>query len=467
MAKAKATTKKTNVPRRASQGPAEAGISAIAVEGFKSIRTRTEISIKPLTILAGANSSGKSSIMQPLLLMKQTLEAPYDPGALLLDGPHVHFTAVDQMISRSNVKAAANYLWFSVEIADGGMVAIQLLRRARHGLDVVAMTAARPNRPRTTIHLGMSGKELSRALSNSGVVSPDMLARAEDAERVIISRERCFLRSAIKANAFLGYVSSGSPVPTEATMEIGPLHLTDSHVRTLLHVPALRGNPERTYKTTAVGDEFSGPFDPYVASIIHHWQTTRDIRLKQLGAALQKLGLNWKVEAARLDDTRVELRVGRLKQKRTGGVRDLVSIADVGFGVSQCLPVLVALLTARPGQLVYIEEPEIHLHPRAQVALAEILADAANRGVRVVIETHSSLLLTGVQALVAEGALPPERVALHWFSLDKDGATEVRSADLDEAGAFGDWPEDFAEVALEAQARYLDAAEKRLRKAKR
>jgi hypothetical protein len=70
-------------------------------------------------------------------------------------------------------------------------------------------------------------------------------------------------------------------------------------------------------------------------------------------------------------------------------------------------------------------------------------------------------------ALVAEGALPPDRVALHWFSLDQDGATEVRSADLDEAGAFGDWPEDFAEVALDAQARYLDAAEKRLRKAKR
>jgi predicted ATPase len=192
-----------------------------------------------------------------------------------------------------------------------------------------------------------------------------------------------------------------------------------------------------------------------------------DRRLKQLGLALQRLGLNWTIEAFPVDDTRVELRVGRLKQKSTAGARDMVSIADVGFGVRQCLPVLVALLTARPGQLVYIEEPEIHLHPRAQVALAETLADAANRGVRVVIETHSSLLLLGVQALVAEGALPPERVALHWFSLTKDGATEVRSADLDEAGAFGDWPEDFAEVTLDAQARYLDAAEKRLAKAGR
>ncbi len=68
------------------------GITRIAVEGFKSIVKRQEIEIAPLTILAGANSSGKSSIMQPLLMLKQTLEAPYDPGALKIDGPNVKFT---------------------------------------------------------------------------------------------------------------------------------------------------------------------------------------------------------------------------------------------------------------------------------------------------------------------------------------------------------------------------------------
>src|SRR5439155_3144649 len=115
---------------------------------------------------------------------------------------------------------------------------------------------------------------------------------------------------------------------------------------------------------------------------------------------------------------------------------DRVNIADVGIGVSQVLPVATALLVARPGQLVYIEQPELHLHPRAQVELARSLANAANRGVRVVAETHSSLVLLGVQSLVAEGVLPPEKVKLHWFQRNKkDGATEIRSADLDETGA--------------------------------
>src|SRR5260370_17862612 len=76
------------------------GITRITVGGFKSINQEHSIEIRPLTILAGANSSGKSSLMQPLLLLKQTLEATYDPGALLLNGPTVRFTLVSQLLPR-------------------------------------------------------------------------------------------------------------------------------------------------------------------------------------------------------------------------------------------------------------------------------------------------------------------------------------------------------------------------------
>jgi predicted ATPase len=440
--------KKTASARPASPATEPEAISGIAVEGFKSIRKRTEIAFRPLTILAGANSSGKSSILQPALLMKQTLEAPYDPGALLLDGPHVRCTDVGQIFSRFG-EESTDHFSMSIDMLGGQSISVVFQKQTKGGLDVASTTAINLEGVSVTLHRG--------ARKNIGWQG---LRYYYD-----VVRSRCFLGLRLLRRTE-GQKQLAKPIDTDVVP--GTAAQTAAHaLRAILHVPALRGNPERTYKTTAVGEEFAGTFEPYVASIIHHWQATKDIRLKQLGASLEKLGLTWKIEASRLDDTRVELRVGRLKQKTTGGARDLVSIADVGFGVSQCLPVLVALLTARPGQLVYIEEPEIHLHPRAQMALAQVLADAANRGVRVVIETHSALLLLGVQALVAEGALAPELVALHWFSLTRDGATEVRSADLDEAGAFGEWPEDFAEVTLDAQSRYLDAAEKRLAQAKR
>jgi len=73
-------------------------LTKIKVRGFKCFRDETEIEIRPLTILAGANSSGKSSIMQPLLLMKQTLQDVADPGPLKLDGPNVTFSSFDQML---------------------------------------------------------------------------------------------------------------------------------------------------------------------------------------------------------------------------------------------------------------------------------------------------------------------------------------------------------------------------------
>ena len=92
--------------------------------------------------------------------------------------------------------------------------------------------------------------------------------------------------------------------------------------------------------------------------------------------------------------------MGRLPHPRQGGAKDLVSIADVGFGVSQTLPVVVASAPRSQEQLVYIEQPEIHLHPRGQVAMARLLVNAARRGARVVAETHSSLILLAVQTLL-------------------------------------------------------------------
>ena len=206
---------------------------------------------------------------------------------------------------------------------------------------------------------------------------------------------------------------------------------------------------------------FPGTFERYVATVIEGWQSSGDSRLDDLHAMLKELGLAQEVVVERVDDTRIELRVGAMIDAALRQPR-LTSIADVGFGVSQVLPVLVALLVADAGQLVYVEQPELHLHPRAQCVLANLLADTARRGVRLIVETHSALLLLSVRTLVADGKLDPGLVKLHWFSLNReDGSTAVSSADLDQDGAYGDWPEDFGDVELAAEGMYLDAVEQR------
>jgi hypothetical protein len=367
------------------------GITNISITGYKSLESECNIEVRPLTILAGANSSGKSSVIQPLLLLKQTLEATYDPGALKLDGPNVKFTSASQFFSRIQGKTGGDR--FSIKLTiDGGLSLTNIYGRSSDGvLEILESTVKKEE-------------------SVSNLFSPSLFAPP---------------------------------------------------IRRLIHVPGFRGNPERNYKLTGISSAFPGTFEIYTASIINHWQKTDNPRLIELWKAMETLELTSKVVAKKLNDIEIELLVSDLPGK--DDENHLISIADVGFGLSQILPVIVALIVAEPGQLVYLEQPEIHLHPRATAALGDLLVKAANRGVKVIAETHSDLLLRRVQSLVAEGKIAPENLKLHWFQLKENGVTEINSADLDDAGAYGeDWPEDFSDVALDEESRYLDAAEARL-----
>lgn len=421
-------------------------LTGIAVEGFKSLVDKCSLEIRPLTILAGANSSGKSSALQPILLMKQTLEASYDPGPLLIHGPNARFNQSDEMLARVAGEAPKDRFSATLEIDHNNKLSTTFKKIRGKGLKLMEMSY-REDGEQFSIKDDLSSEEIARILPKGFKEFFEKEFEENGTNRKWkVNRWRCFFV----------LEPEGKSLPI---FRVTPANNFNHHLVGLIHVPGLRGNPERTYKTTAVGRQFPGTFENYVASILSQWQEKNDENVAGLGHALETLGLTWKVTAQRIDDTRVEIRVGRLPRSRRGGARDLVNIADVGFGVSQSLPVVMALLVAREGQVVYLEQPEIHLHPCGQTALAKLLAQAATRGVRVIAETHSSLLLLAIQTLVARGDLDPKLVKLHWFERNEVGMTKVSSADLDEAGAFGEWPEDFDDVLLNAQSQYLDAAE--------
>jgi len=435
------------------------GITGISVSGFKSLRDPQHIDIKPLTIIAGVNSSGKSSIVQPLLLLKQTLEAPYDPGPLLLNGPNVSITRIEQILScRQGRQAAARDFTVAFSVSDLPEVRLRFGKAQSGDLRLIDLTFPILGSDAISINERMSQNELVARLPAE---LREQVARFYSTQektsvpiRWAVTRDRWSLR--IQAQ-FENAAPRRLPLIT-----IGPdLNLHESEIGRLIHLPAFRGNPKRTYPTAAVEEKYPGPFNEYTAGIIAAWQNRAEVeKLTQLRRDLERLGLTWKVEARQLDDTSIELLVGRLPHARRGGASDLVNIADVGFGVSQTLPVVVALLASSAGQLVYLEQPEIHLHPRAQAAFADLLSAAAKRGSRVLVETHSALLIRAIQTLVAQGILSADDVALHWFSRDAiSGSTTIASAMMDRFGAFGDWPEDFDEVQLRADHDYLSAAE--------
>src|ERR1035438_6490911 len=298
------------------------GITRIAVEGFKSISKKQSIDIAPLTILAGANSSGKSSIMRPLLMLKQTLDATYDPGPLLISGGNVKFTSSDQFLSRTaglqklvkrlSLEVATPESEFHVIFSKGPKPSLEVLEETRI-LKGTVLTV-RPN---------MLPHQIRQAVGKAYPFgdSPDLIF------------------SIVPNRFFLDVYAQSSP-PFRLSAGIEPW------IQGMIHVPGLRGNPSRTSQATAAGPNFPATFEYYVASVIESWQSEKSSKTQALNCDLKHLGLAEKIVAQRMTEVEIDLQVNRL-----AGGSDMVSIADVGLGVGQILPRLTALRVSDVGRL--------------------------------------------------------------------------------------------------------------------
>ena len=446
-------------------------ITGLTVEGYKSFGKKQNLKIRSLTLLAGTNSSGKTSVIQPLLLLKQTLDVPFDPGPLKIDGPNVTFSWNAQMFTQgqdgktaSSLKIGLEYLYEDVNFGElshrtvelefqrtlGGPIVLKqesiFETLVKNGQEISkAIDFAEGNLPLATVE---SSTWLSSTLD--GLMSYES-RRSDIVSRIV--RRRCFLDLEVSPIGFqFGYdIYKHYLYGVSFSQQLGPL------LANIIYIPGLRDPASaRSYPLMPAAKSFPGPMHSYLASIIHHWGPESDL-LEALESDLRALGLAYKVAVKSVDDTALEVLVSRGLLHGENDLPDLVSLADVGLGLSQVMPVLAALQAAQPHHLVVIEQPELHLHPRGIHKLAGVIVEAVNRGVRVIMETHSELLLLGVQTMVAQGHLDPKLVSLNWFSLDEDGHSLIHQAEIEQDGSFGDWPVDFLDVELLAQRQYLDA----------
>ncbi len=452
--------------------------SWIEVAGFKSIGTPTRVEMRPITLLAGANSSGKSSIFQPLLLLKQSLEVTYSADPIVLSGTHLSFFSLDQIFSCKRTKQS-RVREFSV--AFGPMrSASKPFEESGREQDHVPIDVKLSFHRKSPKSDSLAARIAVRRAQDEGDWVPVQEKNADPLLSLMeVSPDDADL--VIHTDGIYADVLMRRKERKRPKAKILRIHAPVDWTRGILHLPGYRGHRQRLFPITKVTrgpfDVFSveGPMPPYTASLLFEWQKNQSAdtsarqrgrtrpkdaarKLDMVGEAMRALGLTWKVKVVRANAAELELRVGRMAVSQRGGAQDLVDIADAGYGLSQVLPVLVALVTASPGQMVLIEQPELHLHPSAQLAMGRLLAEAANRGVIVVVETHSQLLLRSIQTIVAQGRLKPGQVGLNWFSRDDEtGWTTVVQADLQEDGSFGDWPVDFPDVYSMADAEFIDA----------
>lgn len=118
---------------------------------------------------------------------------------------------------------------------------------------------------------------------------------------------------------------------------------------------------------------------------------------------------------------------------------------NTGFGLSYCLPIVVAGLLAKPGSLLIVDSPEAHLHPAAQSAMGQFLARLAAHGIQVILETHSDHILNGIRlaALRVEHPLQPTAVQFHFLTLGAEGKVRHYPIEITPLGGLSDYPKQF------------------------
>ncbi|MCI4626112.1 MAG: DUF3696 domain-containing protein [Candidatus Magnetoovum sp. WYHC-5] len=119
---------------------------------------------------------------------------------------------------------------------------------------------------------------------------------------------------------------------------------------------------------------------------------------------------------------------------------------NVGFGLSYILPLLTVILSATPGSLIILENPEAHLHPKGQAQIGRLLALAAANGVQLIVETHSDHILNGIRVATKELLITPEKVNILFFTgdiVDDKFQHYILNPKIDEDGRLDEWPDGF------------------------
>lgn len=423
---------------------------------FKSW-AKADLACGRITGIFGTNSSGKTSLLQFLLLMKQTKDATDRGISLELNGDLVKLGTIKDAIHKHDENRSIE-LEMSFALAapltlsdpSGKKSAIIAKDTALSLQTEVAIVNQAPASKRLTYQLGQQLFELVPRGGNDQnfeLRTRRVGGSGSDFNFVRNPGRAWHPPGPIKSYAFPDqartyYQNAGFLADLEASYE--------AELNQLFYLGPLRVYPERDYlwarsKPTDVGQRGEKAIDAILAATTTGER--RNLKHKSKQMPFQEMIAYWLREMGLIESFTVdEIRAGSnrwqaLVTTRKGASQ--VLLTDVGFGVSQVLPVITLLQYVPEGSTVILEQPEIHLHPLAQAALADVVLQAAtHRKLQVILESHSEHLLLRLQRRIAEEEISSDDVKLY-FCDAPSGVSQLTPLDLDLFGSIKNWPHKF------------------------
>ena len=419
-------------------------ITELSAQNFKSWKNTGQLEIAPLTGFFGANSSGKTGIFQPLLMLKQTAERPTDwNGAIDFGdaGSVVNLRSFEEVIHRHETGLSLD---LSVSWALSEKVVID--RRGAPGRALPGLVQSSSRTEVSTLSFSttlVAASADSVAVDGFGYMTDGYeffgIVRDSDSQYKMIAPPNQNLQGAFSSLPFRCYgIRDGSAKVSDTPFLSLERAFKDLCSR-VHHLSPLREPPRDHYE---YGGEHPKGVGQYGEQVIAALLSGR-IQLLSIDEQI----LDWLQRLALIDSYRLQADPEgekdyefRLKQYKDGPD---VRLTDIGLGVFQILPTLALCYYAPEGSILILEQPEAHLHPKAQADLTDILIDVVkNRNIQIILETHSEHLLRRLQRRIAEDEIPATDTGLYFCQVS-DGTSEIERLNMDEYGNITNWPQNF------------------------
>lgn len=356
-------------------------LTAISLKNFKCFNETCSIPMAQVTVLYGKNGRGKSTVVQSLLLLSQTMKECNDVRTLQLMGKLISLGAFDDVLN-----SEANEKEFEIGLVSD-------TERVELSYTLIA------DKPQLAQLMG---------LTVNGVERLDVNA-SEDGQNISEHRVAGAISDIKELQALkdLAYIAADRRGPVNAVM-----------------------------RRDALADSWLGTKGEYLINVLA--QNDADF-LTKVESALSKVLSGASIKINNKDSERVELYLNSVDGKK------VYRPVNVGFGYSYVLPIIVLALLSNEGGTIVIENPEAHLHPGAQSRLMEFLVDTAKqRNLQIVIESHSDHIVNGLRLAVKTDLLKENEALINYFSRDTvTDVTEIEQIYVDGNGELSSYPDDF------------------------
>jgi hypothetical protein len=421
-------------------------ISKLRLGNFKGFSELIEFNLRPLTFFYGANSSGKSSVIHALTALSQTLKLTNNKRPLILDDERA-FINLGRFIEVIHSKKYTDFVQLGFDLPNQTVLRMGPDNDVHYETHTLTVDLCFGCTKKTQeIYLAKAcfkfGQMEIRVTKNDNSVSfelnPGALKGTTEFQKGFLLEESSFLSavfSLIKDQAQTQSVmhqffslNKGIKDRLENTIYLGPF----------------RQPPSRKYDTYGSLPTEVGSRGESCATLLANEavQSAKQPHFTQIGNWLGLLGLGKKVRLERIGKSdSFGLDITLLDEKS-------LPISDLGFGLSQVLPVLAQCSFAPKSSTLLFEQPELHLHPKAQGPLTEIFASTiSEKNCQIIAETHSPELIRSALRLLRAGKLQLSDIAIYKIERKncKSHATRVEIYKTDDDFDVAiDWEKDFS-----------------------